>query len=667
MKYINNFWFLVMVIYGFGAAGPVLQALAAEDQQMSQTGSTDVAAEPGEKSVQFETEGDAYLGFRWLTTDDSLKAAEFTYPHSSVNFGINLISCPLPWRYHINAEFASKYDFYSDAGFAYQDTILFRDILVGVHHNLDHYPYDYPGEPPGLIYTDRSTAQENYLDFLSNLATLRLKTPDFPFHTFINHRHVEREGKIQQRFMLGYFDDLNLVSESRNINWESNAIKIGGNSHLGPVEIEYAYDKAKFDPQANSILYDTYPAVEDYSRPRDIFPHNVIPRTESSAHSIRMHSSYTGSVVAAASLSRLKQNNNYSLTESTIWKGAFDFSWIPHPIISFFFKYRHRDVEMDNPDVVTVYGRDNTLVYPVRPGISYDKDTFSLSSRYKPVSNLSFFATYEYNLLERQNIAEWELLFPRAEIHSINLKALAKPFDQLTLKALYEFKNYDKPSYNSTPEKSNKLRLTTNYIPSPTINIYLQYLFYLSENDSLRYLNSEPEELLETGERDGERQQFLASLTKGITPKLSLTLSWFYQRWKIEQDLAYGKWSQVNIGQGDYPFFDFGVPYTDRSNSFSLAFNWMMLEDLTLAGDITHTIAKGSSEHTDVVGGADFTIGEFSNLEVAETTYSLSLTKRFSEKWEGRLKSYLNIFDDRSHGRLDGNLVYATFTLKRYF
>jgi len=629
------------------------------------TGETAANMVKDEPQVVFETEGNFFLGYRWLNTEDSLKASEYLYPHSSVTFGLNLLSCPLPYRYHVHSEFLSKHDLYSDAGFAYKDLILFRDILVGVRHNLDLYNYDYAGDPPVITYSDRNTVKDPYVNYLSNLATLRLKAPDFPFHAFINHRYVDRDGKIQQRFLQGYFNELNMVSETRDIDWTSKALKLGTNSHLGPVELEYAYDTSKFDPGSNNILYDDYPAADNFGRAADSYPHHVVAETESSSHSIRMHSSYTGSIVAAATVSNLHQENNYSDTESTTWKGAFDFSWIPAPVIGLFFKYRHRDVDMDTPDTVTLNGLHTAVNYPVRNGISYDKDVFSLSSRYKPLQRLSLFAGYEFSLLDRKNLDDWELLPSRTKIHTVDLRAHAKPLNNVAVKAIYEYKNYDQPAYNTTPDSSNKLRLTTNYTPSPAINVYLEYSLFISERDSLHYLNNDPAALLKTGDRDGKRDQFVASLTTEISPKASLTFSWFYERWRVEQDLAYGKW--LSEDAGDLPYIDDDVPHTDKANSFSLAFHWMPRDDFTVGGNVTYTIAEGKVHYSDVFEDAPFSLSSFSKMKASETTFSLDLAKKLSPVWEIGLNSYLHIYNDKKTGLLDGNVFTGTFALKRYF
>jgi hypothetical protein len=664
MRYNIKTWVLIAFVFGLVLACEVSPGMAGEDQPLPKTTDPVDNFEQEEPAVVFETEGDFFLGYRWVDTEDSLKAAEYIYPGSYATFGLNLLSAPLPYRYHVNAEFLSKYDFYSDAGFAYKDLVLFRDILVGVHHNLNHYDYTFG------LREDRNPSDAYYVDFTSNLMSLRLKTPDFPFHTFVNHRYVEQDGRIQQRFFLGYINQLDptnkMISESRDIDWTSNAVKLGANSHLGPIEIEYAYDQAKFDPGQNNILVDNYPeytSTINPDRPAGAYPHNVIPETESSAHTVKMHSSYTGGIVAAATLSNLSQKNNFSLTESTTWKGAFDLSWIPAPAVSFFFKYRHRDVDMDTPDEIYLVGYNGDKSYygslpPVRQGISYDKDMFSLSTRYRHSQRLSLFAGYEFSQLDRKDIAEWPSLTPQTKIHSIDLKAQAKPFDKVKIKAIYEYKNYDQPAYNTTPDKSNMLKLTTTYTPSPALNIYLEYLLALTESDSLSYLDIDSPVPLE---RDGKRDHFLASLTTGLTPKLSLTASWYYQRWKIEQDLLFAK---VPVEVPPY-YIDFGVPYTDKANAFSLSLHWVPRDDFTVAADLGYTIAEGTTGYTVMVEGEP--LSSFSDVETTETSFSLDMAQKLPKDWEAGLRLYYDIYDDKPSGYLDGNVFTTTFTMKKYF
>ncbi|MFC1843260.1 hypothetical protein ACFLZ5_00530 [Thermodesulfobacteriota bacterium] len=671
MSYIKKDWGLKVFVFGLVLCCGISISMAAEDQPLPETTGPVVSTVTADSAVSFKTEGDFSLGYRVISTDDSLKAAEFSYPHSSMSFGLNLLSAPLPYRYHINTEFISKHDFYLDAGFAYKDLLLFRDILGGVQHNLSHYNYS-----SSNLRDDNNPTDAYYKDFTSNLILLRLKTPDFPFHTFVNHRHVEKDGRIQQRFMPGYINQLGepngfgginkMISESRDIEWETDTVTLGVNSHLGPVEIEYAYDQSKFDPGSNNILrYENFPAYTSSTfpdRPAGTYPHNVIPETESSAHTIKMHSSYTGGIVAAATFSNLFQKNNFSLTESTTWKGAFDISWVPDPVLGLFFKYRHKDVDMDTPGTVYLIGYNGDKTYynnlsPVRQGMSYKKDVLTLSTRYKPVNFLSLYADYEFSHLERKDTADWELLSGRTSIHTINFTARARPLNKLKVKALYEYKNYDQPGFNTNPDNSNKLYLTTTYTPSPDLNIYAEYLLVLTGRDSLSYLDV-PDQL----ERDGKREHFLASFTTGITPKLSFTASWYYQRMKVEQDLVFSK---VPTDVPPY-FIDLGVPYTDNANSFSLSFYWVPRDDFTVGADLSHTITKASTDYTVVFEGES--LSSLSDFEASETSFSLDMAKKLPKDWEIGLRLFFNKYDDdTSTDFLDGDVFSSTFTMKRYF
>ena len=170
-----------------------------------------------EDPLHYGPEGSYYFGYRWVSHEDSFKAAEYQYPHSSVIFGIDGLAALLPHRYHLNAEFLNKKDFYGDFGYAYSDLVLFRDVFVGVRHNLDHFNYQYPGVPPIIRYNDRNAGDRYSVDYFNNALSLRLKTPDFPFHVFFANRYVEREGTVEERFMLGDYSGMEKISTGREI------------------------------------------------------------------------------------------------------------------------------------------------------------------------------------------------------------------------------------------------------------------------------------------------------------------------------------------------------------------------------------------------------------------------------------------------------------------
>lgn len=657
--------FCAGVVLGFAAA-PVTGA----ERKSSTTEEKNNAPEQQEPGVSYESEGSFYLGYRFLSRDDSLKAAEYVYPHSSITFGVDLLAAPLPHRYHLTGEFLSQYDYYADSGYAYQDLILFRDILVGIHHNLDHFNYLYPGSPPSITYDDRNLDDAYFIDYINNLLFFRIKAPDFPLHAFVRHRYVEREGTNEERFVLGSFDKLTKTSETRSVDWKSNAVTLGANSHLGPIEMEYTYDQADFDPGHTNSLYDYYPFSSVYPRPADVYPHGVVSETELSANTLKMHTSYTGGIVASGTLSNLAQQNNYSGTESTTWKGAFDFSWMPDPAIGFFFKYRHKDMDMDNPDVVTLNGAVNSLIYPVRPGISYDRNDFSLTARYRAMAGLTLLSTYDFSRLDRGDFDDWVVLPEKTDRHNLNLTAHAKPLNTLKLKAVYDYTVYTDPAYNTQPDNSNRLRLSATYLPISWMTVFANYVLAVSERDDLRYLNADPYLVLEEGERDGRTDHFLGSLLFTFSPKASLTTSWAYNRWKIEQDLAYSRWNADGTG-GDLPYRDRGVPYTDESNTLSLSVYYLLRKDLSLTADLSYTFAEGEWKMGDVIQGEQASLASFSSMETTETIFSVELAQKVLRDWEIGLKFYADFFNgsfsDDTGDDQDGELYITTLSLKRYF
>jgi hypothetical protein len=104
-------WIAKVLFLGVACIYPVFPALAEEGASLPAAGEKADPMAGDERHVYFEPEGAYFLGYRFVSTEDSLKAGEYIDPHSSVTFGVDLLSCPLPYRYHINSEYLSRHDF----------------------------------------------------------------------------------------------------------------------------------------------------------------------------------------------------------------------------------------------------------------------------------------------------------------------------------------------------------------------------------------------------------------------------------------------------------------------------------------------------------------------------------------------------------------------------
>jgi len=649
----------ILFLLGVFLCSSAVPALAGE--VVAETPETLIMHRESEASFPaHEMEGFFSLGYRWSDLDDSSRAAEYHHPDSSVTAALDIAAYPLPHRFNLSTEYLCQRDYAGDLGYAYSDLLLFRDIFVGVYHNLDHYNYQYAGAASDPSWLDKNSSDNYYVGVFEEFVSLRLKASDFPFHVFLKHRYLANEGNVQQRFMIGQHGDITKVSESREVDWQSNALTLGANSHFGPAEMEYSLEVNKFDPGGNSILYDWHPTSPTTGYQ---YPHDVNPETESSEHSLKMHTSYTGALVAAATLGELNQKNNFSGTKSETWRGGADLSWIPDPDLNFFAKFRHQEVEIDNPDYVRRFVGDADNI--VRQSISAKNDLFSLAARYRPLQKITILADYEFVHHERENIAEWRLLPESTKSNTLKLSASFRPVNTLKIKVGTDYRFVNDPGSNIEPDYSNKTQFTTTYLPTTWLTAFLDYRRAKTVRDNTAFLNSEPDITVNSGRRETKNDKFFSSLSFLFSPESILTASFAHFRGEVEQNLAYGKWNSA--GTGDMPYLDQEVIYVDRADSYALSLNfspWGWMDVLT---SVSYTESDGEFQAGISTAQTPVPLDSFSTLQVAETVYAVEISKTFPSKFVVGLRFLSILFDDKNDDTQDSRIYISTCTLKRHF
>ncbi len=128
----------------------------------------------------------------------------------------------------------NKKDYFGEVNYAYRDVVLFNMYTRGMYHNLDHFafgPDDSTTPSPNLVDLNPNDqyAVENQL----KRAFIRFKTSDFPFHLYADVTTLKRDGTVQQRFMRGFTGGLDLVSQSRDIDWNTTGGPDGSQQPLG--------------------------------------------------------------------------------------------------------------------------------------------------------------------------------------------------------------------------------------------------------------------------------------------------------------------------------------------------------------------------------------------------------------------------------------------------
>ncbi|HEY6011288.1 MAG TPA: hypothetical protein VIX18_07440, partial [Nitrospirota bacterium] len=433
--------------------------------------------------------------YRSMSLDGSTRAAEYEYVQNSAGGALNLEWDPLPHRVKLETSVLNKKDFFGEMDYAYRDLVLLNVNARGLHHNLDHYTFG-QDDPftTSPSFTDLDPTALYSLDSKREKASVRLKTPNFPFHFYAEAQNVDREGTVQQRFLRGYTGQLNKVSQSRELDGNMQELRLGANSHLGYVEVDYSHTEKRFTAHGEKTLIDVYtiPAMD--------IPHNTIPDLKSSSDTLKVHTTFSGRFVAAATYSGGVRKNEDSGAKTDYWNAAGDITITPDPRLVFFMKYRHYDLSPSNPDTVTMPGLG--AVYSVRDSLSSARDLLTGTVRYRPTQRLTFKADYAVDSTVRDmGNGDWEVA--HRTVKSTGKGGVAyRILNTLMVRADYSGTRVTNPAYASDPDRLDVAKASVTWSPVKRVTTLLSYGGTREKRDDL----SAP---LAGGSRKADRSQAL--------------------------------------------------------------------------------------------------------------------------------------------------------------
>lgn len=586
--------------------------------------------------------GNIFGGYRLVDYSGSERVEEYEYLHDSISLGGEGWAFPFPHRLHFEIDVKNRKDYFGDVGYSYKDIVLFRDINRTLFHNLENInlvDLNTSTSSPGVDVRDKD--KEYGVRTGINDMFLRFKTPDFPFHVYFDGMTVKKDGTQQQRSLLGagYFNSITRTSQSRDIDWQTTNYAIGTNSHLGPVEVDLSHREKRFDVNGDKVLYDTYSAAVAGStteRASGTYPHNLIPELRGLSNTLKIHTSYSGKLVASATFSKTERKNEDSGARADYFMGSGGVTWMPITRLTFFVKYRHNERSIDNPDTATITdasNSSNTYTYQTKSSISSITDTVSGTVRYRPISKLTLRADYSFEDIRRENADEWGLT-DSTRRNTVSLSADTRILKNLTFKAKYTHKEIDDPAYNTEPNHSDEGRLSVSFIPLPQINALLSYSIAQEKRDDLFYLDTE-----EAKNKDAKRDKFLGSITFLLLKNLSLTTSYAYMHNNVTQDIEYHDTS-------GNPKVDYGVPYKDIAHSYSANVNYMAKDNVNLNAGITHTLSKGAFYPSSQDLLEPTSVASFSDINVRETSYAVSGEYQLKHGLALRIDYRYSVFND---------------------
>ncbi len=636
--------FLVFGLF-FLFIGCCLPVLADELDELDLFGNLDIQEDYAYEFPDIPPTAHLHLGFRFVDLDGSAQAFEYEYLENSVTLGGDLRTFNYPHRFYLDVDFANKKDYFGDLRYAYGDYVIFRWLNNTFYHNLDYvrlFDYDPLTASPGVDIRDMGseygiTARENKFHLIA-------KAPRFPLHVYLDGFYLVRDGDMQQRNLLGsgYFNNMQRASQRRSLDNTTRIYKIGANSHLGLVEIDLAHIEKRFDVESEPFLEDEY--TPSGYRPAGIYEHSRIPELEGSGNSLKVHSSYTGQWVASASFLQNDRENNYSGAESSEMIGAGSLMWNPMTSLAFALRFTHRDLDNENPTSTTIKNLadpGSEFIYNVRPPVSSNTDTLSLTGRYRPKKGLTFRGKYDYQKIDRSGAESWNLPDSTTR-NGITLSADSRLHSTLQLNLKYAYKNVSDPAYNTEPEHSNAGRLALTWLPHAAVNLIFSYDLDRQERDHLRFSGDNTQyvggDVPWYREADLDNARLIGTFQ--ASPKVTLTGSYSYLRYKVTQDLVY-----ENLG-GDQ-LVDKDVPMDQQAHVFTVGAHYRLSDAIFLLGELTYTRSEGEFTPTSENLLEPVSIAMFSKMEQSYFLLHLGGQYRFQNDLTMDLDYRYGEFDDR--------------------
>ena len=626
-----------------GQSAEALSILAAPELVASDKKTENQSAE----TPATDFEGRIGLGYRGITQNGNPIAGEYDFIKSSVTGALDFEYDPLPHRFVLESYYLNSKDYFGEMDYAYRDVVLFNGYTRNMFHNLNHYSFGPTPTTPGVTFTDKDPAARYGIENQLSRAVIRFKIPHFPFHLFAEVLTIDRQGTIQQRFLREFTGNLDKVSESRDIDWNTQQVRVGANSHLGPVEVDYSHMEKKFESLTNKELFDVYPPSAT------LVPHNLTPDLRSSSDTVKLHSSYSGRLVLAGTYSGGDKKNEDSGAKVNYWNSAGDITFMPVTSVILAVKYRHYNIDTTNPNTVINVTPGVPITESVRDSISSSRDVVTGTIRYRATDRLALTGEYVADSIDRTNVVDLWDVPEKTTKGTAKLGLTYRVMNKVTLRADYRQTKTDNPAYDTDPDKSQTAMASITWTPTPRFNTLLSYSAVRETRDLL----GAP---LGGGTRDAARDQGLASFTVLVGNRSSVTLSYAYFKYKVDQTVT------LQDGTGAFAL-EAGVPYADVSHVGSLVLAVAPVDGVYLTASGSRSYSRGNFIIEDA-GTVTNTSGiaELSDMKVIDSTYAAGIETQHSKYVSSEIRYQYRRYDDQIDNAQDGTVktILATLSMK---
>jgi len=638
---------------------------------------------PERSMVETHTIVGASAGYRFFSLDeDAGRAAQYEYLHSSPTFNAGINSLGMDHKFALDGAYLNENDYTGDLYYDYKGAYRLHLRTESLFHNLFAERLFAPDVPNlfGADYLARDlTSGTRYgLSSEQDLAEFRYKLNDYPVHLNLGYWRLVKSGDSQLIFADHAFEPVGIsntvYAASRRIDRQTQEGSLGIDAHLGPVDIIYGFKVRQFNNRAET--------PRDFYIPRPVSDHEFIPRlggyqqhneepdSRYYAHTVKLHTALTGGIVGAASYTIGKRENRSLLTDvgganqtrDTLQNVAGDFVYTPCMWFSAALKYRHQDVDRENPATITSVFASTPL--SVRPAIDTQRDVVTATFSVRPNALVTFKGEYRGEFTQRDNLDPWVRpgvasspgLPENTTVNRGTFTVLSRPVKGLRLKALYGYTAVNHPAYGNSYGQKQEGQLLATYTFLSRWGATAYYRLAKESNDETTMATLSLFAPSVTYELPRHKRTNNATLSVWVSPldKLTMTASYSLLRWRTDQTVLF---SATQPGSND------GTRYTNQSQVFSLnsVYRYNDKLDLSLALQQVHSRADFDPLFLEL-SPTETTLGIQGNSMVKTTENSVSARAdyHFSKNLACSVDYSYRDYDDRHASLYDGTVQIVT-------
>ena len=463
--------------------------------------------------VHIETPLDLRLGagFQVADSEGSQRAAEYrevsTFPQLDATAGV----VELPHRLHLDAAIESRHEGAFELTYAWKDVLYTHLATTLLFHNFDPQPLRDAGPSPRFAVESRGTLERPHAQAGLHDYLVRGKIPNEAVHFYARLEGANLNGRRDVHFLggSGSYDQLTRVEAGRHFRYVTSTATVGANAHLGPIEADYSHAEKRFSRQdhAKDYVYEL-DTVDGPLPTRYGFYPNQLGRRDM----LKLHTSYTGRLVASATVARYARENQLSKVE-----GAYDLTdvglqWLASHRLSFTANLRYERATFERPAAIETAapGGGEVAVPLTRGPVRASSYALDLHGRYRPFNPLTVSA--ELHLVDQKRPNGQKYLLPaRTSLARGTLRAKGRVSRWLQAEGWFSYAGIGSPSYTMTPNFERRIGGSASWLPTSGVQLVARYENARARRHDLAYTLGNGQ--LVGGSREATSQTLNAMLT----------------------------------------------------------------------------------------------------------------------------------------------------------